>query len=53
LPGCLQLFPPPDHHLFAILAVVAVAGLIQGLAGFGSALIAVPLLARDGVCTPS
>ena len=43
-PGCLQLFSPPDH-LFAILAVVAVAGLIQGLAGFGSALVAVPLLA--------
>jgi hypothetical protein len=38
------LLPVPDH-LFPILAVVAVAGLIQGLAGFGSALVAVPLLA--------
>jgi uncharacterized membrane protein YfcA len=32
-------------QLPAILAVVALAGLIQGLAGFGSALVAVPLLA--------
>lgn len=44
MPGCSLLFPPPDH-LLAILAVVALAGLIQGLAGFGSALVAVPLLA--------
>lgn len=36
--------PPPDH-LLSILAVVTVAGLVQGLAGFGSALVAVPLLA--------
>ena len=32
------------EQLPAILAVVALAGLIQGLAGFGSALVAVPLL---------
>lgn len=39
-----MLLLPPDH-LALILAVVMVAGLIQGLAGFGSALVAVPLLA--------
>jgi uncharacterized membrane protein YfcA len=33
------------EQLPAILAIVALAGLTQGLAGFGSALIAVPLLA--------
>jgi hypothetical protein len=44
LAGCPQLFSPPDN-LFAILAIIGVAGLIQGLAGFGSALVAVPLLA--------
>lgn len=42
--GRPDLFAIPDHFV-AILAVVAVAGLIQGLAGFGSALVAVPLLA--------
>jgi uncharacterized membrane protein YfcA len=40
----LPLFPLPDH-LALILVVVTLAGLIQGLAGFGSALVAVPLLA--------
>lgn len=34
----------PDQ-LTAILAIVALAGLTQGLSGFGSALVAVPLLA--------
>jgi hypothetical protein len=34
----------PDH-LVAILGTTALAGLIQGVAGFGSALVAVPLLA--------
>lgn len=42
--GCRPLFPLPDY-LALILAVVLLAGLIQGLAGFGSALVAVPLLA--------
>jgi uncharacterized membrane protein YfcA len=36
---------PVPESLAPILAVVFVAGLIQGLSGFGSALIAVPLLA--------
>jgi uncharacterized membrane protein YfcA len=42
--GHADLFAIPEHFP-AIVAVVALAGLIQGLAGFGSALVAVPLLA--------
>lgn len=34
-----------SYHLFAVFGVAFLAGLIQGLTGFGSALIALPLLA--------
>lgn len=36
---------PPLDPLLPVIAIAFVAGLIQGLSGFGSALIAVPLLA--------
>ncbi|HEU0188089.1 MAG TPA: TSUP family transporter, partial [Gallionellaceae bacterium] len=34
----------PPHQLFTAAAILAVAYLVRGLAGFGSGLIAVPLL---------
>jgi uncharacterized membrane protein YfcA len=36
---------PVPEHLFAMLAIAAAAGFVQGLAGFGAALVAVPLFA--------
>lgn len=34
-----------DPHFFAMMAIVFIAGIIRGFAGFGSALLAVPALA--------